>query len=374
MARGHVYKRGDTWTYVVDLDRVDGERRQKSVGGFRKRKDAETELRKRLGVLDAGGDPFPEAVDLRAFVHDRLVPHWRTQGKPREATWRRYVELLDRWVLDDLGAIDVAKVGPRHLQGVLDKMTAAGKAPRTVAHVRAALSAVFTMSMRWQLRDTNPVRATTTPTAAKPDLRIPTPAELRTLIDAASRSEPWAVPVLLSASTGARRAEVLAVKWSGVDLDVARVKITETVVESPDGLTFGPPKTKSAVRTVPLPGFAVDTLRAHRAAQAERRLRLGSDWHDLDLVCEQGDGRSLSPGAYTHAFARLAERAGLGEVRLHDLRHGVATALAKTGASPLATSRMLGHASVAFTQSVYQHADDEMVERAAQGLAEAFGA
>ena len=67
-----------------------------------------------------------------------------------------------------------------------------------------------------------------------------------------------------------------------------------------------------------------------------------------------------------------AARAGMPRVRLHDLRHAVATAMAKSGASPLATSRMLGHASVAFTQSVYQHADDAMVEWAARGLAEAF--
>jgi integrase len=57
----------------------------------------------------------------------------------------------------------------------------------------------------------------------------------------------------------------------------------------------------------------------------------------------------------------------------HDLRHGVATELARSGASPLATSRMLGHAWVAFTRSVYQHADDEMVDLAAARLAEALG-
>jgi integrase len=165
---------------------------------------------------------------------------------------------------------------------------------------------------------------------------------------------------------------VLAVKWSGVDLDAARLRITETIVEGPNGLTFGPPKTKSAVRTVPLQPFVVERLRAYRAAQNERRLALGSEWHDLDLVCERGNGEPISPGAFTHGFLRLAERVGLSGVRLHDLRHGVATSVAKTGGDALATSRMLGHASVAFTQSVYQHADDEMVERAAKALETAF--
>ena len=90
-------------------------------------------------------------------------------------------------------------------------------------------------------------------------------------------------------------------------------------------------------------------------------------------MCERGNGEPISPGAFTHGFLRLAKRAGLEGVRLHDLRHGVATVLAKSGASPLATSRMLGHASVAFTQATYQHADDEMVDLAAARLAAALG-
>jgi integrase len=167
---------------------------------------------------------------------------------------------------------------------------------------------------------------------------------------------------------------LLAVKWSGVDLDAGRLRITETVLETPDGLTFGPPKTKSAVRTVPLPPFAVDVLRRHKRAQVERRLRMGAESADLDLLVERGDGRPVSPASYTRAFLRLAEKTGFDGVRLHDLRHAVATELARSGASPLATSRMLGHASVAFTQSVYQHADDEMVDLAAARLAEALGA
>lgn len=405
---GHVRKRGKGWVFVVDvgaqlarrcstearghvvwIDEQNGDqcpkcgatleppiklRRQRWSQTFARKADAEQAARKALGILDTGADPFPEKITLRALVHDKWVPHLRTQGKPRETTWTRYVELLDRWVLPDLGNIDMTKVGPRHIQAALNAVIDAGKSPRTVAHVRAATSALFTQALRWQLIAVNPVRATQTPTAEKPDLTIPTVDELRVLIDASKGDDEkdcvWEIPVLLAATTGARRAEVLAMRWSNVDLEAGRVRIVDALT---DAGTFAAPKTKSAVRTVPLPAFAVERLKTHKAAQNGRRLALGADWHDLDLVCEHGDGSPITPGAFTHGFGRIAERAGLGDVRLHDLRHGVATALAKSGASPLATSRMLGHASVAFTQAVYQHADDEMVEWAAQGLAEAFG-
>ena len=193
------------------------------------------------------------------------------------------------------------------------------------------------------------------------------------LIDAA-RDTRWEIPVLLSATTGARRAEVLGIQWANVDLDRGRVRIVATMQDTPDGLALGPPKTPRAHRQIPVPKFAVERLRAHRREQAARRLALGPAWGGLDLVCEQGDGRPVSPGAYTKGFFRLAERAGFAGVRLHDLRHGVATALAKSGTPAGVTSKMLGHASVSFTIQTYDHPDEEMVDRAAQGLEEAFGA
>jgi integrase len=180
------------------------------------------------------------------------------------------------------------------------------------------------------------------------------------------------IPVLIAATTGARRAEVLALRWSTTDLEKGRTRINDTLQVIDSEFVFMPPKTKTSTRDVPLPPFVVERLRRLRVEQAERRLALGVGWTDLDLICEQGAGQPMSPGAFTHAFLSIAKKAELEGVRLHDLRHGVATALAKSGTPALVTSKMLGHSSVSFTMQTYQHADDEMIDRAAQGLAAAF--
>jgi integrase len=151
-----------------------------------------------------------------------------------------------------------------------------------------------------------------------------------------------------------------------------RTKVTDTLQVVNGDFVFVPPKTKTSTRDVPLPDVVVERLRPLRVEQAECRLALGAGWTHLDLICEQGDGQPMSPGAFTHAFLRIAKKAGLEGVRLHDLRHGVATALAKSGTPALVTSKMLGHSSVSFTMQTYQHADDEMINRAAQRLAAAF--
>jgi integrase len=284
-----------------------------------------------------------------------------------------YERLLRNWVLDRIGGVRLVHVTPLHVQSVLDAMVEAGRAPRTVSSARAAMSSVFTLAVRWGVIIVNPVRAARAPTPGEPDLTIPTPRQLMELVDAA-RGTSWEIPVLLSATTGARRGEVLGLRWWNVDLDRRRIRIVEALQRQPGGeLSFVPPKTARAVREVPLPGFVSERLRTYRVYQGKRRLALGYSWHDHDLVCERGDGSPLNPDNYTYGFGSIAEHTGLAKVRLHDLRHGVATALANSGTPAVVTSKMLGHASVAFTLATYTHVDDEQIDRAARGLERAFG-
>lgn len=411
--RGNITKRGKTYSYNIELppalardcagapdkngklrahriwvDELDGDdcprcgrplgepstqRRPKWVGGFATAKAAVMARRKALGILDDGGDPFPKEITLREFVESAWLPHLAANDKPRASTRDGYERLLSRWVLPEIGGLRLDRITPAHCQAVLNKMIEAGKAPRTIRHTRAALSSAFTQALRWRLVQVNPVKATTAPTAQPAELRIPTIAEVRVLIDAA-RETPWGIPTLIAGTTGARPSEALAVRWANVDLDAGRVRIVDTIVDTPEGLAFAPPKTKQSVRQVPIPAFAVERLRIHKADQARRRLVLGKDWHDHDLVCDHGDGRPLDPMSFTHAFARIADEVGLGKVRLHDLRHAIGTSLAKSGTPLTVTSRLLGHTSTAFTAQTYQHADEEMIERAARGLEDAFGA
>jgi integrase len=264
------------------------------------------------------------------------------------------------------------RVRPAHVQTVLDAATEAGLSPATVSKVRAALSSMFNMAVKWTLVASNPVRATSTPTIRAPKLTTPTAAQLRSLADAAVGTT-WEIPVLLATTTGARRAEVLGFRWSRVDLERGRVRVEETLQRVGGELAFVPPKTERARREIPLPAFAVERLRAHKIDQARRRLLLGAGWSDLDLVCERGDGGPFDPDGFTHGFVRIARTIDLDGFRLHDCRHGVATALAKRGVPAYVTSKVLGHSSVHFTANTYQHADDKTIDWALAGLQEAFG-
>lgn len=188
----------------------------------------------------------------------------------------------------------------------------------------------------------------------------------------------WEIPFTVAAWTGARRSEVLALRWRDVDLDAGTATIRRTLQVRPKvaggGVEFGEPKTPKSRRTIPLAPTLVSALRAHKAAQAAQHLALGAGWQDGDLICERGDGGPLHPDAMTAAFRRLAAKAKLpAGARLHDLRHALAMTLMLEGVPLKGVSATLGHSAESFTAGTYQHVVDELQEQVADALERRMG-
>ena len=144
---------------------------------------------------------------------------------------------------------------------------------------------------------------------------------------------------------------------------------------------FGEPKSAAGRRSVAIPPAVVASLRAHRARQAERRLRLGPAWQDHDLIFERGYRTVLHSNNVTHAFPRLVK--GLNDtlpadeqlpvIRLHDLRHTAATLMLANGEHPRIVQERLGHSDVAMTLNRYSHVTETMQRDAADRLAKLLG-
>jgi integrase len=172
----------------------------------------------------------------------------------------------------------------------------------------------------------------------------------------AANTSIWNVPIFVAATTGLRRGEVLALRWKDVDLERARVHITQVAEQTKAGLTFKEPKTDKSRRAVTLPSVTVEAFKRHWAAQAENRLALGLPRDDNALAFTDADGQPLKPSCMTKSFTRILGKAKTGtRVSLHGLRHGHASHLLKRDTNPKIVSERLGHASVAITLDLYSH-------------------
>jgi integrase len=328
--RGHIRQRAArSWTIEASGGFDDGGRRvriSRTVRGSRR--DAEKALTALLREVDQGTVAHGGTETFGSYLVDRWLPHMRTRVRPE--TWDRYENLVRVHVLPRAGKVKLERLRPHHLQHVLNEMIAGGAAPASVQKCHRVMASALKQAMRWQLVAISPAAGVSPPRMERAELRIPDANEMRALVDAA-QATPYGLPVLLAATTGARRAEVLNWRWADLDLDAGTASVRRG-------------KTGTARRTIHLPASTAAALRAHRKEQAERRLLLGPAWQDGDLVVDRGDGGPVNPDSLSHAFAEIAERVGLADVRLHDLRHGFATALLRAGVPVKLVSEALGHA------------------------------
>jgi integrase len=238
-------------------------------------------------------------------------------------------------------------------------MLADGAATASVVKAHRVAAQALAQAVCWQILASSPAAGVSPPRATRGTLRIPTATETRELLRAAERT-PYRLPVALAATTGMRRSEILRLQWPDIDLDAAVLRVRQG-------------KTPRARRTITLPPSTVTTLRRHRAEQAERRLLCGPAWQEGDFVVDRGDGGPVNPDSLSHAFAEMAESIGLGDVRLHDLRHAFATTAIAVGVNVKAVSEALGHASTAFTMDTYQAVLPSMGEAVAAAIETALG-
>lgn len=169
--------------------------------------------------------------------------------------------------------------------------------------------------------------------------------------------------------SGMRPEEYLGLQWADVDLERRTVQVNRALVWHKRSWSFEDTKTARSRRTVSLPRPLVEKLKAHRRAQAEQRLKLGSSWGALDLVFCSEIGSPLQIPNITYRYYRpILKKAELPHLRLYDLRHSCATLLLTADENPKVVSERLGHSSIVQTLDTYSHVLPTMQQQATARL------
>jgi len=197
-----------------------------------------------------------------------------------------------------------------------------------------------------------------------PDTETPTPwtlDELKTFLKEASTHRLYFYFRLI-AYTGARRGELLALKWA--DFDGKRIAITKSGTKTK--------KTKGGTkRDVSLDPVTIEQFTAHRKRQLIERMAVGEAWQETGYIFVQENGLPLYPTTVTSLFLKLSESAGLRPIRLHDLRHIHATELLRLGEPLHVVAKRLGHRDAMVTATIYAHVSSEQSETASSRFANA---
>jgi integrase len=367
---------GKSWSYVLRIpDSVTGKTKPKWVGGFDTqesallaRDEARVALRKRSYVA-------PSERSVKEFIHTWLFTIHRQQLKP--TTFHSYEKIVRNHIIPGLGAIKLSDLKPSDVQkfyGEVLAKTGVNGLPlssRTAQYSGAILKKALKYAVEVEgVLSFNPASRVPLPKSVP---TVPTPwtfGELREFLES-TKSHRLSFFFRLSAYTGARRGELLALKWSDFDgkaitISKSRAIAGREVIEQ--NTTKGG---KGGQRRVALDPETIQLFTEHRKRQIQERLLLGSSWIETGYVFVQENGEPLDIGTPTHLFKKLADRAGLRSTRLHDLRHLHATELLRLGEPLHVVSDRLGHKDPMVTATIYAHVSNEQGESASNTFANA---
>ncbi len=365
--RGHLTRGGaiGTWYLRVELTRDgNGQRRQRRETVHGTKAEAHRRLRDLLREVEAGG----YAGDNRLTVRE-LALRWLASKEQRVAakTYAFYASHVRLYIAPALGSLRAERLRPAHVEAAISAWSLGKRndrergalSPRTVAHIFSTVRTMLRWGARMGLVLRNAADSVDPPRFESKEMHVLDPAGVARLLRAAQGTELQAI-IAVAIGTGLRRGELLALRWSDVDLDARRLHVRRSL-ETHKGVTrTKPPKTARSARTIALPPFVIDVLRYEQVRQRESRRAPADGW-----VFTRADGASWEPGAFSLAFARFVTGAKLPHVRFHDLRHSFGTLALASGVDLQTVSRALGHESTAITSRIYLHAIEALQEDAA---------
>jgi integrase len=368
--RGHVYKRGTTWTVVCDEGHDEhGRRRQRSKGGFATRRDAQRFLTDVLARLGDGSYAQPSKLTLAEFLEGEWLP--AVEGTLRPLSVQTYAALIRGHMVPRLGSLRLQAVTGGHLNSLYRELEQAGLSVSTRRLTHAVLHRALKDAVRWGKLVRNPADLADPPAKARTRVEAWTAAELVRFLEHV-RDDRLFPLWRLAATTGMRRGELAGLTWRCLDLDGARLAVEQQLVRTRDGVVFGPPKSDRSRRTVALDPETIRVLRDHRETQLLERDFAGEGYDDRDLVFADELGGPIHPAQLTRWFARDRRNAGLTVGTLHILRHTVATLALTEGVPVHIVAARLGddpNTVLATYAHLLPRSDEQAAERVAALIA-----
>lgn len=305
----------------------------------------------------------------------------KEQRGAKHSTIVRYKELTTRIYpaighikLRDLRADQLNDLYTLLAQDGQNKRTGGKLSAKTILEHHRLISTVLEQAVKEGLVPFNVAARATLPKVERKEVNYFQPEQVEAIRDALER-EPikWKTLIHLFLITGARRGEILGLKWNRVDFEGNKIHICNSILYSPDvGIYESTPKTATSDRFVSLPAETMQLLKQYKVWQMQERLRLGEYYQDQGFLFAQDNGKAMHPDSVTDWLKKFSKRHGLPHINPHAFRHTMASMLYFNGVDSVSISKRLGHAQVSTTANIYAHVMEEADQKNADILADVF--
>ena len=333
-------KRGNKWSYRYSVkDPITKRMKQVRISGFRTKEEAKADRIRREYEAKEG----KYVSKSKETLSDLLNAWFKNRQDLREgkfATLNNYRQMLDFYILPKLGAIPIQEITSETLEDFFRELVkAGGKKNRPLSHstYRACVN-VLSMGLNYAVSKKklafNPiVNVKRLKGRTKPIIAY-SMQEIKLLLNNLSTYRLYAF-FFLACHTGARRGELVALRWSDLNFNNQTLSINKTRGKS-NGIDYEEDTTKNenGMRSIELSSDTVEILRAHKERQNLEQMVFGNAWQDTGYIFTKEDGSPIDPTRPYFIFKRALQELNLRNEPLHVLRHTHITELLRSGISP----------------------------------------
>jgi integrase len=373
-----IEKRGNSWSYVIRIpDSNTGKTKPKWVGGFGTEVEAKLARDKARGKLASGTYVSPAKITVEQYLNEWIEIHSHSLKQSTAQSYRGHIK---RNLVPFLGKILLSDLRASHIQRLYADLLSKGNETGNPLSSRSVefAGSVLSKALKHAVEIEELI-------AMNPATRVPKPrgkgrknepfsiAEASRFLEAVTglRLFPF---FRLAFYSGARKGEMLALRWSDLDttkktllISKNRLRITGGYIEQ-DSTKGGDGR-----RIVTLDEGTIEILRQLRKTQMEDRLLAGNLWLELGYIFTDELGKPLAYDLPSRTFLRVSKRLNLPTQRFHDCRHFHATELLRSGLPLHVVARRLGHSDPMVTASIYAHVTSDQAENASAIFAKAMG-
>ena len=327
----------------------------------------------REGVTSDSKQRFADYAEYVLSLKEQRGDKHTTIADYRSMTKRIYPE-IGHIKLKNLQAHHLNTLYAHLMKDGVNQRTGGKLSNKTVLRYHRFISIVLAQAVKESIIPFNPAARAEPPKAEKKEAKYLQSADIAAILEALN-SEPikWKTLVHLLLITGARRGEIIGLKWDKVDFDNNRIYICNTISYTPDrGVYESTPKTESSKRYIALPAETMQLMKQYRAWQIQERFRLGEYYVNQDYVFAQDNGSPMHPDSVGKWLTKFCKRHSLPHVNPHAFRHTMASMLYYNGMDSVSISKRLGHAQVSTTSDIYAHVIAEADKKNADILSEIF--
>ncbi|HEX4981988.1 MAG TPA: tyrosine-type recombinase/integrase [Ilumatobacteraceae bacterium] len=306
-----------------------------------------------------------EYSKVRAGTVNDLLDRWVTAAAPKWApsTRRENLSIIEHDLKPHLGHVPVGKLTTADIDDFYAYLVHGGGrdgtplAPGRVTRIHGVLHRAFAQAVRWEWVWFNPVSNASPPRVPPPEVRPPTIDAVVALLHSVRGNDPCLFAYLqLAASTGARRSQLLGLRWGEIGFAQRSIGFTRAFVEGDHGPVLRATKTHRSY-SVAIDDSTLAVLVDHWRQAVARAESVGANLTVDSFVfsSDPAGARPWLPNRVTKQFIHHRRRTGLSHFRLHDLRHFMATEMLGHGVPVPTVSQRLGHARASTTLNVYAH-------------------